>query len=306
MGILFQGKRPAAAAMIVAAMAAAGLGASAANATVLFTDNFNATGTTNTNNLNFNLSGREGGTLGTGGNVTWSGGGNTQVGNTTGSINNGNYLLTAFAGSASPNANFVGSETGPITISFDEAVNVGAYSDTTIWGSIVVGLDSTHQTSFINAGNANDFGILFRSNGGIQAFQGGNVITGGTALPNWDGGIGTSDHTTDMNPVTLVISGQNGTGSGFTGSGTEIQVYAGSTPTSTPSLIATYSTAAGGGLTNALTTNYINFGAVNNGIAGTENLSVSEAVPEPAAIATLGVGCIGLLLARRRNTRNAV
>ena|GEM_PF-5776031 len=308
MGSVFKSKRVGLAAMGVAVISVAGIGASVANADVLFTDNFTVNypdanppvTTTDTNNLNLNLSAREGGTLGAGGGVQWSGSGNAQIGNTTGDINNGNYLLTAFGGTASPNANFVGSETGPVTISFDEAVNVLGSTDTTVWGAILVGLDQAHQLSYINAGNSNDFGILFRSNGGIQAFQGSSVITGGDASATWDGGTGTSDHTTDMNPFSLVISGQNGTGSGFAGNGTEIQVYAGS------NLIATYSTAAGGGLTNALTSNYINFGNVGSTAAGTENLSISEATPEPTAMGLFALGGLGLMLVRRKGPSRRV
>jgi hypothetical protein len=50
----------------VSALLAATQTVQAASVT-LFSDNFNAAGTTNTFNINYNLAGREGGTLGTGG-----------------------------------------------------------------------------------------------------------------------------------------------------------------------------------------------------------------------------------------------
>ncbi len=297
----------------LAALAAAAVLATAsgaAHASLLFGDNFNVTTptpTTNSGDVNYNLANRESGSLVSGGTtIPWSTQGNVQVGNSgTGDITTPNYLLVAFGGTASPNFDFNSAGYGPLTISFDMNVNPTQSTDTTMWGDISVGLDQANQLSFVNAGNANDFSILFRSNGGYQAFQGGTQITGGTGSAYWDGGTGSSDHV-NFHSFQLVITGANGTGSGLAGNGTEIQVYADGT------LFHTFSTAAGGGLGGQLTDNYINFGVVASVVngatgipaVGVENVQISSGsvVPEPASLALFASCGLGLLLLKRRKT----
>jgi hypothetical protein len=303
---------------LAAAAATAVVAGSLSNArasTTLFSDNFNVTTPTPTTNpldYNYNLPVREGGTLGSGGAIAWDGPNGTTgpyvVGNGSGNgvqVGNGgtgdlpaNSMLIAFGNIASPNYNFNNTSYGPLTISFQLNPNPTAQSNSTYWGAISIGLDSADQLAFVNAGNSNDFAVLFRSNGGYQAFQGGSVVSASSGA-YWDGGNGKSFHT-HFHTFQLVITGQNGTGSGFTGNGTEIQLFADGTQ------FAQFSTAAGGGLSSALgQNNYINFGSTQGGdIIGIDNLQITSsasATPEPTSLALLGIAGVGTLcLARRR------
>ena len=85
--------------------------------TALLTDNFYAPSNPTTSNLNFNIAARQGGSLvAAGGTISWIGVNNAQVGNNTGGVDGGNYLLTAFGtGVAALNHNFNGTDsTGEI------------------------------------------------------------------------------------------------------------------------------------------------------------------------------------------------
>jgi hypothetical protein len=264
----------------------------------LLTDNFYL-GTSNGDPggpalLNSNLPARQGGTLvgmAGGGPVTYTSGGNVQVGNgPTGPVDRGNYLLTAFGGAASPNHNFNGTDAGVIPngkliVSFDMAPNLapntGDPNSTTEWGGISLGLAQANQTIFINNG-APHFGILFRGNGGIQAFDGGNDITGsGTAgsSARWYADDGVNNVTNQLHHFDLILSDP---------ALSTIDVYADGV------LIDTF--AKPGGFSNG-GNNYINLGSSR--IAGFDNFQVAE-VPEPAALSALGLAAIGLLARRGR------
>ncbi len=238
--------------------------------------------------LNSNLPARQGGTIPivSGANVTYSNSGNVQVGNgPTGPVDRGNYLLTAFGGAASPNHNFNGAEVGVIPnskliVSFDMAPNL-APIDPSDWGGISLGLAQANQTVFINSA-APHFGILFRGNGGIQAFDGGSDITGsGTAGAGarWYADDGVNNVTNQLHHFDLILSGPTLN---------TIDVYADGL------LIDSFAKAGGfsdGG------NNYFNL--VGSRVAGFDNLVVSQ-VPEPATMGALGIGAIALLTRRRR------
>jgi hypothetical protein len=263
----------------------------------LLTDNFYI-GTNNGNPggpalLNSNLPARQGGTIVSfaGAPVMYSSAGNVQVGNgPTGPVDRGNFLLTAFGGAASPNHNFKGVDAGAIPngkllVSFDMAPNLNPdpnnVNNTTDWGGISLGLAQANQTVFINNG-APHFGILFRGNGGIQAFDGGNDITGsGTAGAGarWYAEDGVNNVTNQLHHFDLFLSDPTLA---------SIDVYVDGV------LFDTFSKPGGfsdGG------NNYINL--VGSHIAGFDNLQVAE-VPEPATLSALGLGAIALIARRRR------
>ena len=263
-----------------------------AQATVLFTDNFNAAGNPNTNNLNYNLVGREGGTLGTGGLINYSSnGGNAQVGNATGGINGGNYLLNAFGAISGPNANF-NSLTGPVTIGFGVVGNEGTSlgsgpylsGDSTDWTSLQLSNSSTPQFPFVTGA---DFGIIFRGNGNFQAFSDGNLLQNDTNI-----------HAEDFNlhQISAVVSGVSGVGSGFTGGGTLITLYADGSATP----FASFSSALG--QIPAFTNDQIAFGTSGGAIGAVTNLSVTV-TPEPGSLCLFGLGALGLLVVARRRCK---
>jgi hypothetical protein len=242
--------------------------------------------------LNSNLPARQGGTLVSGGvPVALTSTGNVQVGNAaTGGIDRGNYLLTAFGGRAGLNHNFNGFDPGmtpggPMLVSFDMAPNINAGGDTSVWGAVNVGLSKAHENASVNEAFAH-FGILFRGNGQIQAFDGGSEITGsGTGL----GGIGSgsTSWTTETNVTNqlhhfdLTLSDPKiGT----------IDVYADG------ALVTEFSKAGGFGDAGS---NYIDF--VGVGVAAFDNVAVAG-VPEPTTLSLLGLGAIGLLSRRHRRT----
>jgi hypothetical protein len=264
----------------------------------LLTDNFYL-GTSNGDPggnafLNSNLPARQGGTIKSvsGANVTYTNSGNVQVGNgPTGPVDRGNFLLAAFGSAASPNHNFNGNEPGAIPngrmiVSFDMAPNLAPDpnnpNNRTDWGGISLGLAQANQTVFINNA-APHFGILFRGNGGIQAFDGGSDITGsGTAGADarWYADDGVNDVTNQLHHFDLFLSDPTLA---------SIDVYVDGV------LFDTFSKPGGfadGG------NNYINL--VGSHIAGFDNLVVAQ-VPEPATLSALGLGAIALLARRRRH-----
>ena len=241
--------------------------------TALLTDNFYAPGNPNTGDLNFNLAARQGGTLGP---ITYSQVGNTQVGNPTGGVDSGNYLLTAFGGRVSPDFNFNNTySSGGLSVSFDLAPNING-GNPGDWGSVNIGASAGGATAFVNDGTPH-LGILFRGNGLIEVWDGATNVT---SAPAWGpGGV-----TNALNHFELLITDPTDFNP-FDGAGqTDVEVYANG--------ILVYNFSKGGG---GYADNYVNFGA--SAIAGHDNLVIAQ-VPEPGSFALLALG--GLALLRRR------
>jgi hypothetical protein len=156
--------------------------ATMAQPTVLLRDNYTGTGTPDTMNLNFNLAGRQTGTLAP---VTYTPSGNVQVGNGGEPHDGGNVLLCAFGGNAALDQNFNGAHSaGGLRISFDLDPNSHVdHLDTTDWGAITLGSSLANRNTFVVSGTPH-FGILFRANGRIQAFDAGSVVSPNPE-PNW-------------------------------------------------------------------------------------------------------------------------
>ncbi|MDV2998799.1 MAG: hypothetical protein N5P05_000405 [Chroococcopsis gigantea SAG 12.99] len=224
---------------------------------ILLSDNFSASDPGNTYNLNYNLAARQGGSLVATNPIQWRANGNTQVGNNTGGIDSGKYLLTAFNGTAALDYNFNNAVSqGGLQIRFGLASNSTGNSDTSVWGGISIGLSADDKNKFINWDTPH-FGILFRSNGDVQAFDGSNIVTG--SPKNWGG---TSNDGT-LYPFTLNLSDPTDNNP-FDGVGqTNIDVYSGTT------LIYSYIKGNGG-----YGDNYINF--VGDYIAGIDNLVITK------------------------------
>lgn len=252
-----------------------------ANQKALLTDNFYAPSNPNTLDLNFNLAGRQGGVLTTSATVPWVGINNTQVGNNTGGIDGGNYLLNAFfTGSAALDYNFNGSASqGGLSIAFDLAPNIGNVGADT-WEAINLGASSADKNGFVNGGHSH-FGVLFRGDGRLQAFDGSSVIT--PVEPLWSGG----GFTSQLNRFELLIT-DPGDGNPFDGLGqTTIDIYANGNP------VYSY-TKSGGGYAD----NFINFHGGH--IGGIDNLVIAQIIPEPGTTALAAMAGLSLLRRRRR------
>ncbi len=246
----------------------------------LFTDNFYAPGNPNTNDLNFNLAARQGGSLVTTGGVkSWVAVGNTQVGNGTGGIDNGNYLLDAFGATSAIDYNFNGSASqGGLSVSFDLAPNIGNVASDN-WEALNLGASSTDKNGGVNGGQTH-FGILFRGAGTIQAFDGSSLVSGGVE-PTW----GPPGVTTALNHFELIIT-DPGDGNPFDGLGqTTIEVFANGNP------VYSFTKGAGG-----YAENFLNFQASH--IGGIDNLVIAQLIPEPGTVTLAGLAA--LALARRR------
>lgn len=221
---------------------------------LLLSDNFTVSSNPTTTNLNYNLAARQTNSLV--GPTNWVGNGNVQVGNPTAGIDAGNYLLVASSGTAALDRNFNGAiAQGGLKISFDLAINTtGQTADN--WSSFNLGLSEANKNASVNA-SLSHFGILFRGNGSIQAFDGSNDITG--AYNSW-GGIGNNG---TLHPFSIILTDPTDNNP-FNGVGqTNIDVYRSNT------LIYSYVKGNGG-----YSDNYLNFGA--SSVGGVDNFRIEK------------------------------
>jgi hypothetical protein len=167
-------------------------------------------------------------------------------------------------------------------IGFDMVPNINSV-DTSVWTAINIGMSDADKNLFINQ-SPEHFGILFRDNGGIQAFDANTVVSGSetwTTTPYGDN---------DLHRIELLLTDSTD-GNPFDGVGqTEIEVFANGV------FIYSY-TKTGGGYSN----NYINFDG--NGIGGIDNLLIARVVPEPSTSILAALGLWGLIGFGRRLQR---
>lgn len=248
--------------------------AGSANATVLFTDSFTVTGIPNSYDLNYNNSGRQGGTQVT---QTWTPSANAQVGNNSVFGGDGGYLMIADgAGNArldglSLSSGLVGTSE-QLVIRFD----ADAVGDGDQWMSFMIS-PSSSSGLWHPVVQSGDFGMLIRPNGKIQAFNNGGIVGGINDFSLASSGI---------NTITLTFSGADGTGSPFAGLGARVNISDG-----TNSWDATLDT--------GFTAETISFGNYASGGRGyVDNLSIYT-VPEPSSALLGGLGLLALLRRRR-------
>ena len=271
-----------------AAVLAVAVVAGVARADVLLTDPFTAPrndagGVVNTNDLNQNIA-RQGGTLAP---VTYSlAFGPGHYGHQLGNVNAVDELLVAdFPQSTSSlNHNFNGAlSQGGLRIAFDldslPNVYTGFGSDN--WGAVNLGMSQGAQLVNVNQ-NLLHFGILFRDDGRIQAFDGNAVVTPNPE-PNYTAAPGGFHH------IELMITDADG--NPFDGVGdTSIEAFADGSTT------ASFSYTKVGGFAD----NFINF--QGSARAHFDNL-VIEQLPEPGAAGVLAFVSLALLR-RPRSTRS--
>ena len=272
-----------------AAVAAAAVAAFTpqADAQLLLSDNFTAGGTSDTFDINQNLPARQSGSLAP---TTYTKGGtgdlNAQVGNPTMRVNgDGDYLLMAFGVRVSPDDPIpAGASAGGVSIRFDVAPDNNAGSDQ--WTAINIGMTEADRIVAVNGAEPH-FGVLFRANGLIQAFDGPNAVSAGNETYGPSNLGGTDNNFTPVRvDLTDPIDGDPLDGQNQT----DVNVYSslvnnGTTPV--------YSfTKTGGGYSGR----YINFNTLD--IGGIDNLQITT-IPEPTGLLSLA-GLAGAALARRR------
>ncbi|NQT51037.1 PEP-CTERM sorting domain-containing protein [bacterium] len=247
----------------------------------VLTDNYYAPSNPDTQDVNFNLAARQGGSLVQMlGPVAYSRTGNIQVGNNTGGLDSGNYLLSG-GGRASLNQDFGGGlSAGGQLISFDMAAQINNPSGSQ-WLGINLGLSQADQLVGINAAVPH-LGILFRGNGLMEIWDGNTRVNDPANPPQWGpSGEGNLFHHIEILLTDSVDSNP------FDGAGVmDVEVFADGLS------VFTWSKAGG------YASNYISFMAF--GVAGIDNLSISNTVPEPGTMTLLALGGMGLLARRRR------
>jgi len=156
-----------------------------------------------------------------------------------------------------------------LEVKFNIKVFAGLASDD--WGAIQIG---SVQNSFIT-GASNNFGSLFRDNGGTQQFKDGSAVSSAITFA-------------DSDLITLLISNAAGTGSAFNSDGATdvVKMYVNNT------LAGTWSNLNFGSGDGCLTF------ASNNANLAVDNLVIS-AIPEPGAVLLGGLGMLALLRRRR-------
>jgi hypothetical protein len=242
-------------------------------ATLLFSDNFDATGSGSPNDQTGNP-GRQGGTLAT---LGYLQAGNVQIGNTTtlpaspGS-DLGDEFLAAFAGTAYINHDF-SNQTVPLEITFRGLVSSIANTGANNWISLSIG--NAAGVPFVNGANVSS--ILFRANGDTEVWNHGSNAPGGSGFaPGFD----------VWSDYKVILSDTAGTGSAFGSGGSRADYY------------------INGSLLGTLNMTQLNagegfIGFASDRIVGYDNVSIT-AVPEPSSV-ILGIGGLaGLVLLRRR------
>lgn len=256
----------------LAALAAFAIAGPASAATLLFADNFNDNPNDQASTFNNNLASTQSGTIGT---TTYS---LLGTGNAAQHSNGSEMLVANFSGGnfgrASLDNNFAtqANSLNQVLVFSFELRAVSGFANGDEWGAFTVG---GSQNPFVNEGGG--AAILFRQNGGIQAFNAGTDVINTTG---WSVG--------DI--VTVTLSGTGGVGSAFNGNGSVVNYNVGGTDL--------------GSITLAQQTDaYMTFGISgpndgNTSIFKIDDVSVT-AIPEPAAALLGSLGMIALLRRRR-------
>jgi hypothetical protein len=230
----------------------------AAQAAVLFSDNYTAT-SNQTPNDQITNPGRQGGTLAPLGYIQ---GGNVQIGNTgtlpidPGDVSSGDSFLAAFGGSAYINLDF-SIVSGPLEIDFKGLVHTSGLTD---WVSFNVGNGT--GAPFVN--NSAVSSILFRANGGTELFNNGT-----------DNGAGASGFAPGLDAWTsykVILSDTAGTGSAFVGNGSRADYYVNG------SFVGTFNM-------NQLSAGQGFIGFSSGQISGYDNVTISGTLPAGVVIA---------------------
>ena len=243
-------------------------------------DNFNAN-TPNTNDLNVDL-GRQTGTLAPISYTMAFGPGH--YGHQLQNLNAVDQLLVAdFPNSTSSlNQNFNNAlSAGGLRISFDVDSNPAVYADGNDqhWGALNIGMGAANQLENVN-GAGNHFGVLFRRNGEIQAFDGASVVDNGSRYTALTGAV--------FRHVEIAFSDIDG--NPFDGVGnTQIDVFGDINNFNSP--IFTYVKAPG------FADNFVNLQGSFR--AHIDNFEI-EQVPEPGTAALFGLGLLAACGRRKR------
>ncbi len=268
-------------------LALLGCTAASSHAVVLFTDNFTVTSGSQ-NVATQELAGRLGGTLAPGlitaGSAYLEGNLHHQVGNTTTDVgqplvSEGNYVLLAFNGGFQSTVDIAAAATGPVMIGFDMYMSQNNGGDPTNWGSFAL-RGAGGNNGFPVAGTG-EFGMLRRTNGGIQVFENGSS---GVTPAGYD----TVGFTSNLDPHwEWTFTNTAGTGSAFNGTGSVANWVNGLNSGS-----ITLSQLSSSGL-------FVGFSQAGNRFVGIDNLSIAT-IPEPSSMMAGLSGLAGLVLLRRR------
>jgi len=248
-----------------------------ASAALLFTDNFTVTGTTNTADLNFNNSGRQGGTQAT---ENWTGLGNSQIGNPSVFGGSGDYLMVADVDARATlttlNLSSLVAASEQLVISFDIVAHPDGYG----WASFTLGGLVSGQNYGVSqpTTSATDFAFIYTNSTGVFGWDNGAAI------------IGVGATTGGSNFTFTFTDNATQTGSPF-GVDAKVIIQNGA------NTVGSYT------LTGGLSANtYITFGTADNGPAGgrgaIDNLVV-QTIPEPSAALLSGLSLLALLRRRR-------